>query len=993
MSVSTPLIRRLRDNSGTLVCLGSCQEDIGLNLFQRNQNVALSHYALLNLPSANTVAAQDASIDVNNFNLTNIPGHLSTVFGTNTKRTSSWQIAASLQNYLMNFETVLLNQETYNYQLTNTVSERCFWKWLSETGAIRFVKANLGTDETYFTEFPETKQITDSTGAVSSILTGYNRVVKCFGEISATNSVSGEFGMSNEVYCNIPTSYGSPLQYFKQVEDQNYKLGEVYTSSSATYLEGRDANTNNSLVYTVNTPFADNADDAYLPHIFTTDNLGNKQMTSKTWWEAEGISLNRNSAYKCYVTNKRISDLEADENIEAYGFDKETLSFSMSFDSIGTEERDPTAYPKDFKKTAVDGVSLVKRISELRKIYGARDNEEITSDITLDDINTNESYVVDKEFQFNAVLLYYTVYDSQQKIPLATNLFGILFLDSPVYSSNNGVDNSGAHLNFYIPPLTKKKSDDYGFGTGFSFRINVKTLSIYDNTDAYINDQTTSASIQGDDFNEVLHNLNRSIEILNTNAATTKKIADKYIEIYNNQKSVMDDVISLKEKVNNILANKFGAINCSTLEADIAVKSNVFTAPTTQDTTDDYMEFKFLDTSLNSYQEPVLRLDRKNGAFMPKTDVSVLKQDNDYQIINYKTNNLYDVSDETIQDLIKNMKVILAETAVEEKSEVIDSEGNVGYTQTNSIEYIISPESFQATAESTINKLNYLLRTTNETAIDDTSISYSEINYLKVIPLLVRFCQCIDPDYLSSGLVFVINNAFNDEIINVDADGTLEPDEQTENYMRLTFDYTLKRGSLAVKVYYKVSDVGSTEAQDVKDYAWIYFILKNLGNGQFEPNIEVDDEITVINKTDYIGTTVYVNNNVTSLTASIVPNILSLKNSEEPRSCLIELGAKGQLDSGSVGAVADTKYYRYTIVQNENATGRILPTKSVKISKSSNKIGLIEREDKFSQNSSTGLVFETKTINAIDNMQPVIAQGSEPIILLDSSTETISDQE
>ena len=37
---------------------------------------------------------------------------------------------------------------------------------------------------------------------------------------------------------------------------------------------------------------------------------------------------------------------------------------------------------------------------------------------------------------------------------------------------------------------------------------------------------------------------------------------------------------------------------------------------------------------------------------MPKTDVSVLKQDNDYQIINYKTNNLYDVSDETIQDLI-----------------------------------------------------------------------------------------------------------------------------------------------------------------------------------------------------------------------------------------------------------------------------------------------------------------------------------------------------
>lgn len=991
MSVSTPLLRRLRENSGSLYVFPSVSEDIGLNLFQRNTNVALSHYALLDLPAANTIASQDASLDVNNFNLTNIPGHLSNVFGTNTKRSASWQIAASLQNYAMNFETVLLNQETYNYQLTNTVSERVFFKWLSESGAIRFVKANLGTDETYFIEAPESKQILDSTGEVSNILTGYNRVIKCFGEISASNSLSGEFGMSNEVYCNIPTSYGSPLQYFKQTEDQNYKLGEVYTSSSATYLEGRDVDTNNAIVYTVNTPFADNADDAFLPHVFTRDNNGNKEMTSKTWWEAEGISLNRNSAYKCYITNKKVQDLEADENIEAYGFDKETLSFPLSFDSIGTEERDPTAYPKDFKKTAVDGVSLVKRISELRKIYGARDNQEITSNITLDDINTNENYVIEKEFKFNAVLLYYTVYDSQQKVPLSTNLFGILFLDSPVYSNNSGTDNTGAHLNFYIPPLTKKKSDDFGFGTGFSFRINVKTLSIYDNTDAYINDQTTSASIIGEDFNEVLHNLNRSIEILNTNTATTKKIADKYVEIYNNQKSALDEIVVLKSKVNNILANKFGAINCSTLQAD-EVKSNVFTAPATQDTLDDFMEFKFLDTSLNNYERPVMTLYRENGALIPNLNSSTLKQDNNYQLINYKMNNLYDVSDETIQDIIKNMKVILAETSIDEKQEIIDSAGNIGYTQTNSIEYILSPESFQSNAESTINKLNYLLRNTNETSVDDTSISYSEINYVKMIPLLVRFCQCIDPDYLSSGLVFTINNSFNDEIINVDADGTLEPDEQTENYMRLTFDYTLKRGSLAVKVYYKVSDVGSTIPEDVKKYAWVYFTLKNLGAGMFEPNIEVDNEITVINRTEYIGTTVYINSNVTSLSASIVPNVLPIKDSENPRSCLIELGATGQSDSSKVGAVADTKFFRYTIIQNENATGKLLNTKSIKIAKQNNKIGLIEKEDKYSQNSSTGLVFETKTINAINSMEPVIKSGSDnDLISLDSSTEIITE--
>ena len=988
--LSTPIIRRLRDNSGSLYTFNSSGEDIGLNLFQRNNKVALSHYALLNIPTANTIQSQDVSLGSNNFNLTNIPGQLANNLGISSKRSASYQIAASLQNYALNFETCLMNQPTYNYQLTNTVSERVFFKWLAETGAIRFQKANLGTDEEYFIEAPESEIISNEDGTTSSISTGYNRVVKCFGEISASNSLSNEYGMANEVYCNVPTSYGSALWYFKQVEDENYRLGQVYTTSSASYLEGRDKDTNDAIIYTQNTPYSDIADDAFLPHCFITNSEGKKEMTSKTWWEAEGISLNRNSAYKCYITNKKVSELEADETIEAYGFDKESLTFNLSFDSVGTEERDPAAYPKDFRRTAVDGISLVKRISELRKIYAARDGQEVTSNITLDDININDQYVLEKEFQFNTILLYYTVYDSQQKSPLATNLFGVLFLDSPVYANNSGTDNSGAHLNFYIPTLTKKKSDDFGFGTGFSFRINVKTLSIYDNTDAYINDNTTSASIVGDDFNEVFHNLNRAVDIMNTNVETTKKIADKYVDLYNQQKSTLDDVIKLKEQVNNILANKFGVINCSILNADQAVRSNIFTAPSTNDTEDDFMEFKFLDTSLNAYENPVMRLER-TGAKVPNIDSSIIKQDNNYQLVNYKTNNLYDVSDETIQNLIKNMKVILAETALEEKSEVIDSNGNVGYTQTNSIEYILSPESFQSSAENTINKLNYLLKDTNETSIEDTSISYSEINYLKVIPLLVRFCQCIDPDYLSSGLVFIINNAFTDEIIEVDADGTLEPDEQTENYARLTFDYTLKRGSLIIKAYYKVSDVGSTDPEEVKKYAWIYFNLKNLGNGEFVPSIEVDEQITILNKEDYIGTTIYTNPNVTSLTASIVPNILSLAG-DAGRSCLIELHAIGQQDSGSVGAVADSKYYRYTIQQNPNMIGKIVPTKSVRIAKNNNKIALIESPDKYSSNSSTGLIIETKTINAIDTTSQVIDTRSDKIITLDSSIETISEE-
>ena len=72
----TPLLRPLRDNGATLYVFPSASEDIGLNIDSRTTGVALSHYALLNLP--------------------NLPW-------------DGGMLATQLQNYVMNFETLLLN--------------------------------------------------------------------------------------------------------------------------------------------------------------------------------------------------------------------------------------------------------------------------------------------------------------------------------------------------------------------------------------------------------------------------------------------------------------------------------------------------------------------------------------------------------------------------------------------------------------------------------------------------------------------------------------------------------------------------------------------------------------------------------------------------------------------------------------------------------------------------------------------------------------------
>jgi hypothetical protein len=77
---------------------------------------------------------------------------------------------------------------------------------------------------------------------------------------------------------------------------------------------------------------------------------------------------------------------------------------------------------------------------------------------------------------------------------------------------------------FYLPALTKRKSTTTNFGNSFSFRVNLKNMSVYDNTDAVIQDNTTMSSIASVDFSDAISNLNRAIDIMNSNMQTTASI-------------------------------------------------------------------------------------------------------------------------------------------------------------------------------------------------------------------------------------------------------------------------------------------------------------------------------------------------------------------------------------------------------------------------------------------------------------------------------------
>lgn len=182
----TPIIKPRRQG-GTFYTFSSALEDIGLNINELKNKVALSHYVLLDIPAFTADASLEGSIP-------------------KEANIGDYSFAAALQNYALNMETVLRNQSTYNFAESLTVSERVFWKFLKKQGLIEFVA--------------------DAEAADSSVsyYVNSNDVVKGFGAISAGAQRSDAYGIYNETFVQIPSSFGKMKTLFKVVSDKNYHL-------------------------------------------------------------------------------------------------------------------------------------------------------------------------------------------------------------------------------------------------------------------------------------------------------------------------------------------------------------------------------------------------------------------------------------------------------------------------------------------------------------------------------------------------------------------------------------------------------------------------------------------------------------------------------------------------------------------------------------------------------------------------------------------------
>lgn len=479
-----PLIKPIRLAGGSFYTFSSASEDLGLTFNNSQKKFKFSKFALLNIPDL-----RNPQLGENFIGLSNSPGAYAEIDGSKTEND---YFAESFQNYCLNLESIITSNQNYDSSVDRTVSERIFFKWLKETGAIRFREATGSEVSSSIYGLRWVEENDSST---------YKKVVRYIGDINILNSVKNNFNAFSEVYIYIPTSHGNtPTVLYNAIGDANYGPNQIFTNQpsnplAAEYLFGRNAATvqpaglstfafydSDTFNFAVTDPFGATGDFYYYnPTTATWIQQGNPGFQ---WWFSNPIS---NTYF-----------------LEPSSFGNATT------DRFKIESVNKTA---EFRRSRLDGISLEFDTA----VYSG------ISSLPVKDFGTYNETSSAQTFDFNAVLIYYDLYDPANPSNSTTNLFGVLFLDNvdPLPAGGG-----------YIPRLTKYKPNSLtgDNGNSYAFRINLK----FD-----VNTQDTAIETSINDYNpyslelymDALNEMMNAVTILTGNQQIITDLQVKFNEL------------------------------------------------------------------------------------------------------------------------------------------------------------------------------------------------------------------------------------------------------------------------------------------------------------------------------------------------------------------------------------------------------------------------------------------------------------------------------
>ncbi len=434
-----PLIKRL-GSTGTLVTMQSSNDDVSYAFNNNTKGMTFSKFALLNIPDIVVPSAGENTIQFDAIEGAFSAGLSSAVpFPLNEK----FNLAESLQNYLLNMEAMLIRADNYDPTIDLTVAERAFWKWLKELGAIRYRVSNPATESSPSVSYTDGRFVEEDNS------TTYNRVVKYVGEIDMEGNNRSNTNAYKEIYIYVPTQCGgSPFIQFKCVSDNNYSEGMTIIQDGTvniTYIQGQTGTPSITSAGLRVLAFYDQvAPDG-------TFNYTMNGVSDEYWFKPM-----------------------APDGPNAYFTD---LVFGDAANDIHTRGIGSTS-PITYIRSRLDGVCIDFDISNYLPVYN---DATITS---FADWNARPTSM--SNFEFNAALIYYDIYDAATPDIRTTNLWGILFLNDLQI-----VGSSGAAVERY----SKTKPDAIlgQTGNGYSIKLNLRFDAVGGNVDVEVsvNDYNT----------------------------------------------------------------------------------------------------------------------------------------------------------------------------------------------------------------------------------------------------------------------------------------------------------------------------------------------------------------------------------------------------------------------------------------------------------------------------------------------------------------------
>ena len=554
----TPYIRPIAVQGGTFYTFSSAAEDLSLTFNNSLKKFTFSKYALLKLPEFGTPVYGENTLQFNAIDTTFLDAAAGDFILTNPNNLSP-SPEISFQNYCLNLESTVISDPNYNQDLKRNVSERVFWKWVKELGGVRYRTANTNevvaslnqslttTKDGY--PYSDKRWVEQDT-----LLTGngtpnprYERITQYIGDIDVVNSVQNSENAYSEVYIHIPTGDGgTPYVLFKTVADENYYPDRTWTHlppdpTDTEYLQGRDS-----------------ASGLYGPNglpklaIFDQDVLGEPGVS--------GTSATGSFTNNWYSPRDEANSYFTDPTF----FDGSTYEIEKYVAASG-----PSGYSVTYNRSNLDGVQID---------FDPASYKAIQNYVGISTIEEWNGTPITTSFEFNAVLVYYDVYDPNNPTDSETNLYGILFLNDPEPVSTNGAK-LPSFKKFKPDPITKLNGNSYGFKINLKFDTDVESTGV----EQAINDYSSfSLSIFMDAatvLQDAAKNLNdRTLQIanmqneinylkdliINTDDSTEIKARLDVVEaslqanqaLFDNTQDILSLIESNSDMIDNILQNQ-----------------------------------------------------------------------------------------------------------------------------------------------------------------------------------------------------------------------------------------------------------------------------------------------------------------------------------------------------------------------------------------------------------------------------------------------------